>query len=203
MEVFSLHFPKTGGTSFRTSLQEIYGEYFLPYYPNASDQGNETDDPFKSYRCVHGHLSLDKYSNFFEGIHLITWLRDSVDRIISLYQYIKKNPHSQNWLHQKVVNEKLSFPEFCEFDYTQNQLFSWIGDRNPEDFQFVGFLETANLSIVRCAAALGWSHVPKFPKVNETKTSNPVKVSSNEREFIRSRNKEELLWIQKAQKIFQ
>jgi hypothetical protein len=203
MNVFSLHFPKTGGTSFRASLEEIYGEYFLPYYPNALDQGYETHDCFKGYRCVHGHLSLDKYLKFFEGIHLITWLRDSVDRTISLYQHIKKQPHSENWLHQKVVNEKLSFYEFCEIEINHNQLFSWIGDRNPEDFQFIGFLETANSSIVRCAAALGWAYVPKFPKVNETNKGNFVKVSSNEREFLKSKNKEELLWIKKAQKIFQ
>ena len=82
-------------------------------------------------------------------------------------------------------------------------LFHWIGNRNPEDFKVIGFLETAQASIVKCAAALNWTYIPEFPWVNKTKNCHVIEVSSNEREFIRRKNKDELLWIQKAQKIFQ
>ena len=119
--------------------------------------------------------------------------------------YFDCMPANAEQIHGVVETENISQHEYDShaIEINHNQLFSWIGGRNPEDFQFIGFLETANSSIVRCAAALGWAYVPKFPKVNETNKGNFVKVSSNEREFLKSKNKEELLWIKKAQKIFQ
>ena len=83
-----------------------------------------------------------------------------------------------------------------------NQLFYWIGNRNPEDFKVIGFLETAQASIVKCAAALNWTYIPEFPWVNKTKNGNIIKVSPNEREFIKNKNKEELAWIQRAKNLF-
>ena len=83
-----------------------------------------------------------------------------------------------------------------------NQLFHWIGDRNPEDFKFIGFLEMAQASIVKCTSTLGWSHVPKLPWSNKTPKRNQFQVSASEREFIKSKNQDEMVWIEKAKEIF-
>ena len=102
----------------------------------------------------------------------------------------------------RVHRESPSIFEFCEMPENQNQLFFWIGDRKPEDFKFIGFLETAQASIVKCAAALKWSYIPHFPWVNKTKKGNIPEFSSKERDFMKSKNKDELAWIQKAKYIF-
>ena len=49
---------------------------------------------------------------------------------------------------------------------------------------------------------LGWRYVPRFPLINKTTDGNIIEVSANEREFIKSKNKDELAWIQKAKCLF-
>ena len=133
---------------------------------------------------------------------MVTWLRDPVLRTISLYYHILSNPDPNNDFHNRVYKEKPSITEFCEMPENQNQLFYWIGDRNPEDFKFIGFLENSRASIVKCASALGWSHVPNFPWNNKTSKRNIFQVSPRDREFIKAKNKEEIIWINKAKEIF-
>lgn len=181
----------------------IYGESYLPHYPPLEEQGDEESDIFENKSCVHGHLVLDRYVQLYEPEVFITWLRCPINRTISLYNHILKSPDPSNSLHQKIIAEKLSLLKFCELEFNRNQLFYWIGNRNPENFRFIGFLDMVQTSIVKCAAALNWTYIPEFPWVNKTKKGNIIEVSSSEREFIRSKNKDELLLIQKAQKIFQ
>ena len=202
LSVFSLHIPKCGGTSFKKCLSEIYGENFITHYPELEIQGSESVEFLSKKKCIHGHLIIDRYQQLFSGISLVTWLRDPVLRTISLYYHILSNPDPNNEFHNRVYKEKPSITEFCEMPENQNQLFYWIGGRNPEDFKFIGFLENSQASIVKCSAALGWRYVPKFPLINKTTDGNIIEVSANEREFIKSKNKDELAWIQKAKCLF-
>ena len=48
------------------------------------------------------------------------------------------------------------------------------------DFKFIGFLETAEASIVKCATALSWSHAPKFPWHNKTSFTQKTRLSKKE-----------------------
>ena len=202
LEVFSLHIPKTGGTSFGKSLQLMYGKNYLAYYPEFNNQGLEHFDLFLEKKCIHGHLMLDHYRQLLEQTALITWLRCPVDRTISLYHHIWEHFDDQNEFHQKVLKEKLSLIDFSEMPENDNQLFRWIGDRNPEDFKFIGFLENVEKSIAKCSAVLGWSHVPNFPWTNRTRKIKKRKISSKEREFIKMKNSEEHVWIEKAKELF-
>ena len=202
LDVFSLHVPKTGGTSFSKCLSEIYGKNFIPHYPELEKQGMESLDALINGKCVHGHLILDRYQELCQEAELVTWLRNPVGRTVSLYLHILSNPDSNNEFHERVYMDKPSILEFCEMPENQNQLFYWIGDRNPEDFKFIGFLETAQASIVKCSSALGWTHVPNFPWNNKTPKRNIFQVSPREREFIKAKNQEEIIWINKAKEIF-
>ena len=202
LEIMSLHIPKTGGTSFYKCLQKVYGKGLISYYPKLNDQGSETVNPFFGKKCVHGHLILDCYQQINMDVSLITWVRDPIERIRSLYQHILTHPDPKNDFHLFISKEKPSFFEFCEMKENINQLFFWIGDRSPDDFKFIGFLETSKASIVKCAAALNWTYIPKFPLLNKTTNGNIIEVTAKEREFIRSKNKDELAWIQKAKYLF-
>ena len=145
---------------------------------------------------------MDRYRELCDGVDIVTWLRNPVDRTLSLYHHILSDPDSGNEFHLRVCRDKPSIVEFSEMPENQNQLFYWIGDRNPEDFKFIGFLETAQASIVKCAAALGWSYVPQFPWDNKSKKIDRLKVSSKEREFIKAKNQGEMVWIENAKKLF-
>ena len=202
IEVLSLHIPKTGGTSFRKCLGEIYQGSFISHYPKLDNQGTETIDISEDMRCVHGHLILDSYQDLCEGANFVTWLRNPVDRILSLYHHILSNPDFSNEFHVRVFKDRPSILEFCEMPENQNQLFYWIGDRNPEDFKFIGFLETTQASIVKCAAALGWSYVPEFPWENKTKKRNRLQVNHGHIELIKAKNQDEIIWINNAKELF-
>ena len=145
---------------------------------------------------------LDHYEQILEQSDLITWLRCPVDRTISLYHHIFKHPDPENDFHQRVLKEKPTLLEFCEMQINHNQLFHMIGNRKPEAFKFIGFLETAESSIVKCATALSWSHVPKFPWYNKTSSTQKIKLLKKEIEHIKSKNLEEICWIKSAQKLF-
>ena len=80
-------------------------------------------------------------------------------------------------------------------------MFYWIGDPNPEDFKFIGFLENSQASIVNVLPPR-LECVPRFPLINKTTDGNIIEVSANEREFIKSKNKDELAWIQKQSVCF-
>ncbi|MBT5717013.1 MAG: hypothetical protein HOI70_08875, partial [Opitutae bacterium] len=148
--------------------------------------------------CVHGHLIADVYQEVFPDAKLITWLRNPVDRTVSLYHHILNNPDPENHLHKEMLLGNLNLLDFSELEWARNQSLFWIGNRNPEDFKFIGFLENKQASIVKCAAALNWTYVPKFPWENKSINGKHPKASSKEREFILSKNQEELAWIKHA-----
>ena len=200
VKILSLHVPKSGGTSFAKTLEQIYKSQFLSHYPALQDQGSINLS--SKTECVHGHLYIDIYQSIFPNAEFITWLRHPVDRTVSLYHHILKNPDPENDLHKEILLGNLNLLEFSELEWARNQSLHWFGDRNPEDFKFIGFLETSKSSIVKCTAALGWPYVPKFPWKNKNAKSQSLKLSAKDRKFIEGKNREELLWQEKARKIF-
>jgi len=200
--ILSLHIPKSGGTSFKNCLSEIYGESFLAHYPHLSKQGTEDLQIFDAKTCIHGHLCIDRYIEILGDAKNITWLRCPIERTISLYHHILNSPDMLNDFHKLVFQLKPSLLEFAELDFTHNQLFYWIGDRSPEDFKFIGFLETEKASIAKCATALGWPYVPKFAWTNKNAKSQSIQLSAKDRKYIEGMNQEELNWQEKARKIF-
>jgi|TARA_Y100000310_G_scaffold334120_1_gene413099 hypothetical protein len=103
------HIPKTAGLTLNTIIERQYSknETFstlgwdggrkeaIDYFKNLSK------DEKNKYRLIAGHSALDLF-NFVESPFVLIMLRNPIDRVISLYSYVKRN--SWHEFH-KVTNE--------------------------------------------------------------------------------------------------
>ncbi len=89
-QIVFLHIAKTAGTSivhfFRKHLQSdslcSHGDFL--HMPPGREQRQEL---LKSYRFVSGHFGYDEVAALLPGAYSFTFLRDPVDRVLSLYQF--------------------------------------------------------------------------------------------------------------------
>jgi hypothetical protein len=89
--LFSLHVPKTAGTSFRNDLETWFGEDLALHY--RGDQGEAP--PRHALRpglCVHGHFNrlrgIGVRQYYPEAGQFIVFLRDPFDRFVSTWRYL-------------------------------------------------------------------------------------------------------------------
>lgn len=177
MDIISLHFPKTAGTSFRKVLEDNYGEKLLKDYDNININNYNLND----YDIVHGHLLIDKYYSINSNCKVITWLRNPLDRIISYYNFWNKYDTNEKefgkW-HIKFNNEKPSFSEFIKNWYTIKDEFKiYTNNFNINDFYFVGIVERYNRDIEILGDILKWNSINNY---KENKTENNLKLNKKD-----------------------
>ena len=201
--VVSIHVPKCGGTSFRVVLNAIYEKgLFLEYSASREEQISNAKSIDHETECIHGHLLYDGYGQVMRYAKLITWLRHPVDRTVSLYNHIMSKPTAGHELHDWVISNQPPLLEFAEFKLSRNFALGGLINFIPEDFEFIGFLESAKSSMIKCASALGWSTIPEFPHVNKGSAIQTHSLTERERKFIEDLNSEEMKWYLRAKKVF-
>ncbi len=98
--LFFVHIPKTAGTSFRKGLEAIQ-PMEKDYGANASETSplirENMHDEFNPYAlkqamlertfALTGHVHVQKYADFFDIRHILTFLRDPIGQIVSHYNH--------------------------------------------------------------------------------------------------------------------
>jgi len=151
-KIISLHTPKSAGTSLRHAFNTAYGEdHVLEDYEEIPDNviSRASIDPdyyvrnpifsLGKYKVVHGHFLPQKYG-FIDNALRITFLRNPIENLISIYFYWKTLKNTNNPVHDYVTENNLSLLEFASLpkmrwlytkvyfsDYDMNK-FSFIGD---------------------------------------------------------------------------
>lgn len=90
--LFSLHVPKTAGTSFRNDLEAWFGPEQLAFHY----RGNQGEPPARAALgpglCVHGHFNrlrgIGVRQYYPEADQFIVLLRDPFDRFVSTWRYL-------------------------------------------------------------------------------------------------------------------
>lgn len=96
-KIFFFHIPKCAGTSVWRYLGKIYGHRRMFQIANADDvkSFNEmTLSHLRAYSVIGGHHFLSTYRDRlgnFDGYFRVTAVRDPIERLISFYNFIRKD----------------------------------------------------------------------------------------------------------------
>ena len=200
--IISLHIPKTGGSSFGNILKSVYKEKLWVNYDRQWSKSavNNAKIP-DNMECFHGHFEFDAFEEMFPLATKITWLRDPVERTISLYNHIMHRPDVKNDLIMKIYEQKPSLLEFSRIAWVKNHALIYLGEAKPSDFAFIGFVDSFSDSLKICSKLLGWSFLPSEIWINKSKKTIS-QVPEDVKKSIRLINQDELDWIQEARRIF-
>lgn len=159
--IVSLHIPKTGGTLFKHYLFSFkndvkffdYGEgsvntklYFknknveCSNYKEYISQFNKLIDMNYTF-IIHGHFNIRKYYHLKGYVDFITWIREPLRRLLSLYNYWsfhKPKKLIPQYLYFKEKN--LSFEDFAADPLFANQLHRYL-NLTYNEYNFIGILD--------------------------------------------------------------
>lgn len=192
----SVHVPKTAGTSFKVFLESVFGEQLILDYRSkpldtnyeARAIANSTEDSlcFQTIAeklettdvCVHGHFLPAKYLSIFPDATLISWVREPAQRLMSHYQFWQQNPQPNHSVAKRVVEESLSFKEFCELELMQNINSRFFGDVKIQRYEHIGVTENYEQSLQALCKKFGWEQQSANVLTHKVRV-NPLKQASH------------------------
>lgn len=194
------HIPKTAGTTLRYIIQyqfppnaicELYGSAGTPAQRIEKLQ-NLSESQRKKIKIINTHIGFGLHNYLQQPSTYITFLREPVSRVISMYYYYRKTenplytdlslkefvqtyPGVQNGMTKNlsgiVLQSQLFHGEPSQkFDCDEVSLE--IARQNlQERFKFIGISERFDESLLLLRKTLGWK-IPLFDKSNTSKKPN-------------------------------
>lgn len=207
---FCVHIPKTGGTSFRKSLEYLVGSSNTYYdYNNNSSITNllikeikyisvdlhsilNSEINFKEKSLICGHVSIMDYANIIFPQNIFTFIRNPVERVISHYEHaVRKQDY------------KGSLTDFCQEERFRNIQHKMLSGYPLHAIGFIGITDEFNRSIEQFQRQYGLA-LPQLELNRNTKKDISTKYDINEKtkSLIISMNNQDTLLFEKAKKIF-
>ncbi len=156
IELISVHFPKAAGTTLANLLRMVYGDALhLDYgHPPHDPKADEPIDRYPQIRAVHGHFHADRYREFHEA-RRITFLREPLDNLISIYFFWQAMPPSGYEAHERLLRDKPNIVEFSNYPEVQRLASqSYFGGVDMAAFDLIGFYEDRIRGLERLSALL-------------------------------------------------
>jgi hypothetical protein len=214
VELISIHIPKTAGTSFYQTLQEVYGngvtDALRRGHLRRMERGGYSLTKYVSgeKKVIHGHLyyeELDELRHEHDA-KVICWLRDPVERVISNYHFFKNgladpSRNRRNYeLNKHRKNESLrtyaGIPENC------NVMSKFLAGIDLEELFFIGFTEDYANDLNRLAGRLEWPAVsPAHLNTRKYSTEAAETIDEELKVEIARLNAEDIALYQRALEI--
>jgi len=152
--VLFLHIPKTGGSSFLTALGNVFGERRVRRLRDAEEMTQAqidriVSDEIQHIDCLVGHFPIHLFANCLDTFRPFTILRDPVDRVMSLFRFLKRAPQSET--ERLELREGFGFDDFIEsrvaenYAQTRNLMCRMLcGDEEMSDPLTVAFWQPRN-----------------------------------------------------------
>ncbi len=182
-----LHVPKSGGTALTLHLRNVLGRQRVFHIGEGRYRNAPLEGLMKRYSIITGHFNLGQVpERLFDTTFFFTFLREPVDRIVSMYHFFKEGDLDSD--HRVRINEEWSLAgaldkwvrpgECTAWSNEQTFLFSGAPDpdqppetllplalRNLERFDFVGIHERFAEGVGCLGRLRGWpldAPVPRF-----------------------------------------
>lgn len=175
-----LHIPKTAGMSLLGLLRQTLGEENVFHATQSRHLGSSPEPLLRRYAAVVGHFTFAQIPpGMSESLFLFTFLRDPVDRVLSLYGFYRQLPPDApdpevgraQRLDLKTLLREQDPDRLSAWTNWQTFLLSGLEDcetpagpavlelakRNLRRFDCVGFYEQLEPSIRELWARCGWS----------------------------------------------
>jgi hypothetical protein len=178
--IIFMHIPKTGGTTlnevFKRSCteNEIYDHVPLEAMRNHFSQLKEEDK--KEIKAISGHHFYGIHDLFSKPYTYFTMMRNPIERVISLYYFLKTYP---GYYEENMRN--MSFEEYIDWDPQarngqihqicgqNSQLSLEKAKENLKVFEVVGITEMFNESLLLLKNKFNWANI-EYKKENVTKS---------------------------------
>ncbi len=179
--IIFVHVPKTAGSSFVYYLYKVYSKKYKfirdteKYWRKVGTDVRE----YESNDIIYGHFHYSKYMHL--NGRMITLLRNPVERVISQYYYSNK---------PEDVDEDISLEDYASLEVCRNMIAKQLG--NLDNFDFIGFQETFNNTLLRAEKFLGI----KFLQRRDIKYRNNKKgkkfIDDKVKKYIEEMNREDI-----------
>jgi hypothetical protein len=213
-----LHIPKTAGTSLRKIIETEYpGEeclwlyYPAPYQPAVLETIQAL---LPAAKMLYGHVSFGIHQLLgIEGKYL-TFLRNPIDRVISLYNHHARDP---DMLYYTTIQDGMTLLDMLEGEITPetnnhivriltcNGQLEMLDDTSAlqqaieninQYFSFVGLMEQFRESVIRLGQQLGWQTPLEIPYLNEDPTKTRQTIDAQTQAALERYNRLDMLLYQ-------
>jgi hypothetical protein len=120
--IIFLHIPKASGSTLHNIIERQYPSEVIYSIDglNVRDSTNQfkalPEEQRREIKVLKGHMSFGLHEYLPRPSTYITMLRDPIDRVISHYYYVIRNPQHQ--LHKQVKDENLTLQEYVSSGIT-------------------------------------------------------------------------------------
>jgi hypothetical protein len=168
--LISVHIPKCGGMSFQHVLRDLYGKRRLWLnYGTIFDQEDARQRAAlvpAGVRCLHGHFLSDAFDAIAPEAELVTWLRHPVERVISNYYHLLRQPDPRNGCCQELWARGLRLEQFAALPLMRNEMTRYLAGKPDFAFAFIGVTERFTESLRIFNATFGLSFRGPAPVEN-------------------------------------
>ncbi|USN99796.1 MAG: sulfotransferase family 2 domain-containing protein [Phycisphaeraceae bacterium] len=150
--ILFLHLPKAAGTTLKSIIERVYGSDRVAFLKAPRGEveafGARPVEERTAYDAVAGHMTWGDVP-IVPGAHVITMLRDPIERLLSWFHYQQTNPNAK--LHDAFAG--LSFEDAVRrsiFPGQYNQMTDRL--RDPDVADAAGAVASARKNLASCAA---------------------------------------------------
>lgn len=208
--IYFIHMPKTGGSTLTGVIKNQFSSSeILAYYHNQDEIQNKLKQVnMDDLKIIHGHYFFGIHEFIDRPFSYFTILRHPVERVISLYYYLK-NIEGERY----DIYREMTLDEFVENKIEDNIQTAYLSgnERKPgllkavrnlrRYFDVVGTIEQFDETLYLLGKRYGWTKLHYKRKNVTASRPHAIEVSEKTKRLIKQTHHKDLLLYKYAQKL--